>query len=192
MNFAMEKLTSFILAGGKSSRMGKHKGFCTLNQEAFIPLIAKCLRPFSHEIMLVSGIQAYDTFGLKRIADSYPGKGPIAGIHAALEYTSTENNIIVSCDIPSITPHLIQRLLDEDDGQEVILLATEENSMPLIALYKKSSLNHFKNKLANNELKLRDALKGLKVKRVQVDKEEEKFLVNINTPQQLKEINYGS
>lgn len=188
----MEKVTSFILAGGKSSRMGRHKGFCKINKEAFISLIAKTLSPFSNEIILVSNIQAYDTFGLKRIEDIYPGKGPIAGIHTALNYTSTEKNIIVSCDIPSISPHLIQRLLDEEDGQDVIHLATEKDAMPLIALYKKSSLNHFKNKLENNELKLKDALKGLKVKSVQVDKEEEKFLANINTPQQLKEINYGS
>lgn len=188
----MEKVTSFILAGGKSSRMGKHKGFCTLNDEAFIPLITKSLRPFSNEIILVSDIQAYDIFGLKRIEDIHPGKGPIAGIYTALEYSSTNKNIIVSCDIPSITPHLIQRLLDEDDGESVIHLATEKDAMPLIALYKKSSLSHFKNKLENNELKLRNALKGLKVKSVLVDKEEEKFLANINTPHQLKEINYGS
>ncbi|MGO3182146.1 MAG: molybdenum cofactor guanylyltransferase [Aequorivita sp.] len=187
----MEKVTSFILAGGKSSRMGMDKGFCTLNQEEFIPLIAKCLSPFSQEIILVSGIEVYDTFGLKRIEDIYPGKGPIAGIHSALNYTSTEKNIIISCDIPSITSKLIKRLLDEDGGEQVVHLATENNAMPLVALYKKSTLDHFKNKLENNELKLRDALNNLEVKTVQVAKEEEELLANINTPQQLKEINHG-
>ena len=185
----MKKVTSFILAGGKSSRMGMDKGFCTLDHEAFIHLIVKSLSPFSQEIILVSGIEAYDAFGLKRIEDLYPGKGPIAGIHAALSYTCTENNIIVSCDIPFISPDLIKRLLDEDDGQQVIQLATENETMPLIALYKKETLNHFKNKLETNALKLKDALNGLEVKSIVVAKEEERLLSNINTPQQLEDIN---
>lgn len=187
----MKTVTSFILAGGKSSRMGMDKGFCTVDKEAFIPLIAKCLSSFSKEIILVSGIQAYDVFGLKRIVDIYPGKGPIAGIHAALEYTSTENNIIVSCDIPFISIQLIKRLIDEDDGEDVIQLATDNQTMPLIALYKKSTLKHFKNKLEMDALKLRDALQGLEIKSIIVETEQEQFLSNINTPQQLKEINHG-
>ena len=177
------------MAGGKSSRMGMDKGFCTLDHEAFIPLIVKSLSPFSQEIILVSGIEAYDAFGLKRIEDLYPGKGPIAGIHAALSYTCTENNIIVSCDIPFISPDLIKRLLDEDDGQQVIQLATVNETMPLIALYKKETLNHFKNKLETNALKLKDALNGLEVKSIVVAEEEERLLSNINTPQQLEDIN---
>ena len=177
------------MAGGKSSRMGMDKGFCTVGKEAFISLIVKSLSPFSQEVILVSDLQAYDTFGLKRIADRYPGKGPIAGIHAALEYTSTEKNIIVSCDIPFISSDLIHRLIQEDDGQEVIQLATEDETMPLIALYKKETLNYFKSKLETNALKLKDALNGLVVKRITVAKKEEHYLSNINTPQQLKEIN---
>ncbi|MDN6289951.1 MAG: molybdenum cofactor guanylyltransferase [Tetragenococcus koreensis] len=186
----MKKVTSFILAGGKSSRMGMDKGFCKIGQEEFIPRIAKCLTPFSQEVVLVSGLEAYDVFGLKRIEDIYPGKGPIAGIQAALEYTSTENNIIMSCDIPFISPTLIQRLVDETQEQDVIHLATRHETMPLAALYKKSCRTYFKSRLEKDELKLRDALKGLQVKNIQVAEEEERFLSNINTPQELKKINH--
>lgn len=64
--------------------------------------------------------------------------------------------------------------------------------MPLIALYKKNTRRHFKNKLEANALKLKDALVGLEVKIVQVTPDEEVFLSNINTPEELKEINHGS
>lgn len=188
----MEKVTAFILAGGKSRRRGMDKGFCQLNDQAFIPLISKCLLPVAKEVIIVSNIRDYDVFGLRRIEDIYPGKGPIAGIHAALEFSATEKNIIVSCDIPFISTDLIQKLLLEDEGQEVVYLATEKENMPLIALYKKHTVSHFTRKLETNALKLKDALSNLNVKRIQVTKDQEKLVSNINTAAQLNEINHGS
>lgn len=185
----MEKITAFILAGGKSRRMGMDKGFCRIDNQAFIPLIAKCLSAFSNDVILVSDIETYDVFGLQRISDIYSEKGPIAGIHTALTYSVTERNIIVSCDVPFITENLIQKLLSEDDGHQVVQLSTKKEGMPLIALYKKNTIDHFEHKLETNALKLKEALVGLQVKSVMIENDEEKLVSNINTPEQLKQIN---
>lgn len=186
----MEKPTSFILAGGQSRRMGVDKGFCKVDESEFIPLIAKSLSKISTEVILVSNLEKYQVFGLKRIEDIYPNKGPLGGIHAALSYTSTENNIILSCDIPLITTNLIQKLLIASKHHDVVQLATAQETMPLAALYKKSCLAHFANQLKKNDLKLKNALQNIDIKSILVSKNEEVYLSNINTPEELKEINH--
>lgn len=185
----MKKLTAFILAGGKSQRMGQDKAACKIGDETFISAIAKKLNKVADEVILVSNDSEHDKFQLKRIPDVYPHQGPIAGIHAALTFTTTENNLILSCDVPLISSELIQKLLIEKNQEDVIYLATEKDEMPLIGLYKKSCTAYFQNKLESNELRLMKALAGLNSRKIVIAPEDEYCIKNINTPEDLKQIN---
>ncbi|WP_372937285.1 molybdenum cofactor guanylyltransferase [Seonamhaeicola sp.] len=182
-------ITGIILAGGKSSRMGSDKGFIKLNDKRFVLYSIEALKPLISEILIVSDNENYDTFGYKRIEDIIKNSGPVAGIYSGLKASKTEYNLILSCDIPLIKTHILNKLIDAiDNTSEVIQIESNGKSMPLIALYKKSIAPTFKNALANDERRLRTVLKSLKTKTIILDASEHNSTKNVNTPNELKTI----
>ena len=132
-------ITGIILAGGKSSRMGTDKSFLSLKGKPFVQYSIDALKPLVSEIIIVSDNEAYNGFGLKRVNDIIKNAGPVSGIYSGLEASTTEYNLILSCDIPLINSEILEKLINAiDDCSEIIQIESNCKTMPLIALYKKS------------------------------------------------------
>lgn len=186
---AIKNITGIILAGGKSSRMGTDKGFLLLNDKPFVQYSINALKPLVSKIMIVSDNTDYDVFGLKRINDNTKNAGPVAGICSGLHASSTEYNLILSCDIPLINSEILQKLIDNiDDDSQIIQVKSQGKSMPLIAIYKKDVANTFNALLKNNERRLRVAIKSCKSKNIILEKEHEFSTMNVNTQNELKAV----
>ncbi|TXG35344.1 molybdenum cofactor guanylyltransferase [Seonamhaeicola maritimus] len=184
-----KNITGIILAGGKSSRMGADKGFIKLNNKSFVEYSIKALKPLVNDIIIVSDNPDYDAFGYKRILDEIKDAGPVAGIYSGLNASKTENNLILSCDIPLIKTGVLEKLIESiDDDSEVIQIESNGKSMPLIALYKKQSAQVFIDALQNDERRLRRVLNSLKTKNVALNDEEQNTTMNVNTKEELKTI----
>ncbi|NNC49121.1 MAG: molybdenum cofactor guanylyltransferase [Flaviramulus sp.] len=184
-----KNITGIILAGGKSSRMGTDKGFILLNNKPFVQYSIDALKPLVSEIIIVSDNGNYDVFGLKRISDLTKNAGPVAGICSGLEASITENNLILSCDIPLISSDLLKQLINAiDDTSEIIQIESNGKTMPLIALYKKQVKSVFNDFLKADERRLRIAIKGCRTKNIIVDKTHESCTKNVNTKNELKAI----
>jgi len=180
-------ITAIILAGGKSSRMGTDKGFVNYKNKPFAQRIIETVRPLVSEIIIISNNTNYDIFGLKRFEDLIENAGPLAGIYTGLQYSKTENNLIVSCDIPLISSEVLTLLLHNISNEsDVIQLESQGKTMPLIALYKKQCEPLFFAELNNGERSVRKALEKCKVTTIKVEKALEKFTANINTKQELE------
>lgn len=174
--------TGIILAGGKSTRMGVDKGFMKFKHKPFIQYSIDALQNLVDEIIIISNDEKYDIFNLKRVPDLMKNSGPLAGIHTGLSHSKTENNIILTCDIPQINQTILEKLIQpENEAFDVTQLRSGERNMPLIALYNKNCNSYFLNALNNGDLQMSQVLKGLKVKTITVSKKEEKYLKNINT-----------
>jgi molybdopterin-guanine dinucleotide biosynthesis protein A len=184
-----KNITGIILAGGKSSRMGTDKGFLQLNNKPFVRYSIAALQPLVSKILIVSDDAKYDTFGLKRITDSTKDAGPVAGIYSGLEASKTEWNLILSCDIPLITSHVLQKLINAvDDASDIIQAESNGKTMPLIALYKRSVKTKFLELLQNDERRLRIAVNQCSFKNVALDKVNIDATMNINTKEDFKHI----
>lgn len=184
-----KNITGIILAGGKSSRMGADKGFLLLNEKSFIQYSIDALKPLVSKIIIVSDNADYDAFGLKRVNDVTKNAGPVAGICSGLEASSTEFNLILSCDIPLITSEILQKLIDNiDKVSQIIQIESNGKSMPLIALYKKEVLTAFETFLKNDERRLRVAIESCISKNIVLEKEHEFSTMNINTQNELKAV----
>ena len=185
-------ITGIILAGGKSSRMGTEKGLIIYKNKPFVEHIIEAMSPLVDNIIIISNNKAYESFGFKCYEDLIKNTGPLAGIYTGLRYSKTNNNLIVSCDIPLIKTVVLQKLIDQkNDAPEVTQIQSQGKNMPLIALYKKSCEVIFMEELHQNQKKVQKALKKCNVKTVIIDGSLEQVTANINTPEDLELLNFN-
>lgn len=182
------KITGIILAGGKSSRMGKDKGHLKFRGKKFIQHSLDAIEPFVEEKLIVSNDCSYDVFGCRRVEDVIKDFGPVAGIYSGLINSTSEFNIILSCDIPLINERVVEKLLKSNDGQEIVLIESKGRKMPLIGLYKKQCEEKFKIAIEKGERKLNNVIEQCNVKLVELEDSEVIFTSNINTKEDLMTI----
>lgn len=177
------EVAAYILAGGKSSRMGSDKGLLSLNNSTFLEHIIFALKEASIiNITIVSSNSDYDFLNCKRIEDIYVDKGPVGGIFTALSHSKTEQNLILSVDIPLISTEIIQWLMNNIDAEKQITQAKVLDKInPLIAVYNKNVAPIFEEHLKKNQLKLRTVVDEIPHQTLEVPEKWCHFLQNINT-----------
>ena len=124
--------------------------------------------------------------------DIIQDSGPLAGIYSGLNHSKTDYNLVLSCDIPFIKTAILEMLINAQDGDsDIVQIVSQGKQMPLIALYKKQCEPVFFKLLQNDERRLHIALNQCKVKNIELNSEYDVFTKNINTPEELNEIEYA-
>ncbi|MBM3416869.1 MAG: molybdenum cofactor guanylyltransferase [Bacteroidetes bacterium] len=162
-------ITAIILAGGKSSRMGEDKGLVFFKNKRLVEYVTEEVNKVSTYIIIISANPAYKEFGFPCIEDELKGKGPLGGIYTGLKHSPTQKNLLLGCDMPFLSEKLLQELINNCGEEEVLL--TEHNSLaePLCSVYDKNCLSHIKQCIEKNQLKITDALAGLKTRNISFD-----------------------
>lgn len=101
----------FVLAGGRSSRMGEDKALVRLGGQPLVLHALDILRGAGLTVSLAGGFSALAAFA-PLVQDSQPGLGPLAGICAALASTSARLAVFMPVDLPLLPVSLIAFLLD--------------------------------------------------------------------------------
>lgn len=184
------KYSAYILAGGKSSRMGTDKGLLNLNEETFVKRIENTLKLITPDVFVITSNEEYSIQKLNCIQDVFPNKGPVGGIHSALNHSDNENIIIVSCDAPLVSIEFWQWLIQEHQKSNSVIIfpVLVENDYPLIGIYTKNLEEIFFQAIQKEQLKLRFLLRQLKCNAVKVPSEFENNLYNINTPEEYQKL----
>ena len=183
-------ITGIVLAGGQSSRMGSDKGLLKINDKTFFERVADAIKPLVNDIMIVGNNSDYDQFGYERVEDFIKDSGPLAGLYSGLKHSKTEYNLVLSCDVPMIITAVLEKLIVDDYKQfDVVQIQSQQKTMPLIALYKKHCEHTCLELLEHDERRLRAAVSQFKVKTILIAPELDAFVRNVNTKEDLKEIN---
>ncbi|MBK7964140.1 MAG: NTP transferase domain-containing protein [Bacteroidetes bacterium] len=74
----------YILAGGKSSRMGTDKGLLMLKNKKIVEYVIDNFKPCVDQIFIVTSNDLYKQFDLPLVPDLLMGKGPAVGIFLRL------------------------------------------------------------------------------------------------------------
>jgi molybdopterin-guanine dinucleotide biosynthesis protein A len=187
-----------ILAGGKSSRMGRDKALLEYDGKQFIQQITEELSQFEERIIARGtnrGFSAEIEAAWTVIPDLYPDHGPIGGLHAALSACRSDALFVVTCDMPLIESELVRELCawmqetDVDkkrvDAYDVVISVGEGGKIhPLCGVYRKSVLPVLEEQILSDRNRVMAALKQLRVKYVTVDSPARaRQLANINTPE---------
>ena len=126
-----------ILAGGKSSRMGRDKASLTLGHETFLQRIAAELDACGFQEKYVSlgtgeKTEIHIPVGWTAVRDRYRDCGPLGGIHAALSACRAEWALFVSCDTPLYRKELAELLISKIPGLSEIPGTSEVSGTQLV------------------------------------------------------------
>lgn len=155
----MRDVTAFILAGGNSTRMGEEKAFVEIGGRLLIDHALRRLKSLECDIFIVGPKSRFNAFG-RVIEDKHVGKGPLAGLEAALERSETEFNVITAVDTPLVPSTLFLDLLKalRSSNADVIIPRAAGGLHPLTGIYRRSFLDTVKTAIAGEQLKIDAAI----------------------------------
>jgi molybdopterin-guanine dinucleotide biosynthesis protein A len=132
-------VAAFILAGGKSTRMGADKAFVLLDGRTLLARALEVARSVTRDVRIVGDAAKFAAFA-PVVEDVFRGCGPLGGIHAALLASSAELNLLVAVDVPFVTPALLKYLIrraKESASAIVTVARTGGRWQPLCAVYRR-------------------------------------------------------
>lgn len=184
-------VTVAVMAGGKSSRMGRDKSFVLFDGRPLIEVVLDAVRGMGDELLLITNQPAdYAHLGLPMVGDIFPDHGPLGGIHTAVTAASHPHTLVVACDMPWLNRDLLGHLLSLRHEADVVVPRWQRFPEPLHAVYSKACLPAIEAKLAQKRLKITGFFGQVSVRFVareeivRFDADGRSF-ANVNTPEEL-------
>ncbi|HVO62267.1 MAG TPA: molybdenum cofactor guanylyltransferase [Terriglobales bacterium] len=190
-------VSAFVLAGGKSTRMGSDKAFLVLDGETLLHHAVQAVSAVTHQVMIVGPKSKFSSYA-PVVEDIFPERGPLGGIHAALMSTATALNLVLAVDLPFIEPAFLSYICNRArETQALVVIPRAAGGwQPLCAVYRKEFGTVAEKALAAGRNKIDSLFADVSV--AAIDEQEithAGFSVdmfrNLNTQQELKEANGG-
>jgi molybdopterin-guanine dinucleotide biosynthesis protein A len=106
----MSLRAALVLAGGRSSRMGRDKAMLPWHGRPLLDHMIGLARQAGIDHVYVSG----DRPGYRSIPDLEPGRGPLGGLASAAAALPDGRLLVLAVDMPRLTPGLLRALMDDD------------------------------------------------------------------------------
>lgn len=129
----MKRGSAILLAGGRSSRMGKDKAALDFHGVSFLQHQVDKLRSAGIEDIVIAGGPGA-AGDCRCVPDVYPGRGPLGGIHAGLLAVREPCALVLAVDTPLVPVPLLTELL-ENHREGITLVSCRGQLEPLIAVY---------------------------------------------------------
>lgn len=185
------RLSTAILAGGKSTRMGQNKALLQLNDRRFIDHISDELSTFDEVLISAATKGTYEELGFKVVYDEHAGIGPIGGIYQILKEAKEEYVFICAADMPFIKKELVSYMAEFiSSDYDCFCLMDEDHIHPLCAIYSKKMLGVIEELIANGQYRLMNILNGVRTKYIKLEMTcfDKKIVKNINTKNEYKRL----
>ncbi|MFC1932441.1 molybdenum cofactor guanylyltransferase [Chloroflexota bacterium] len=187
-------VSSIILAGGKSSRLGIDKAGIKLDGRlTILQSIAEKLSAVSDEIIVATDGRRYNNLKVKVkwVKDAFPSTGSLVGLYSGLRAAGSNHALMVACDMPLLNLDLIRYMIAQPRDYDVLIPKLGEYVEPLHAIYSRKCLQPIERTLEAGHLKIIDFFDEVLVRHLpeevinRYDPEHLSFF-NINSPDQLK------
>lgn len=170
----MTEMTGVVLAGGKSSRMGKNKAFLRMSgSETIIESVIRSMAAVTSRIIIsANDTHIYEELGHEIVSDLFPMMGPLSGLHAALTRVETPWVIVSACDLPFVSEGIFKYLKELIEKQVVgekgpayqgFIPLVGGRIQPLVAAYHIGTLPSLEKSLTESKLRMTDWLKELRI-----------------------------
>ena len=186
----MNEISSVILCGGRSRRMGRDKARLQWNGGELLDEIAGKLSVLGEVFLSVDSKSRFSDKPYPIIEDRYPDCGPLGGVCSALLFCRTPLLFVVSCDMPFVTGEVGRVLRDrmEPGAGAAVPVEADGRVHPLCAVYCRDAASVLLEQLQSGDFRMRDALGRLRAVYVPAEKLGSRVLCNINTPEEYREV----
>ena len=191
-----KKYGAIILAGGRSSRMGKDKASLKISGKSMIERLLLELSPIVAQVVVIRAPGQTIPHIPKELKDrtlvgwdSVKDLGPLQGIVDALPLLNSEIDkvFLLTCDLPYITTNWFQTLKDVMTD-EFDMVCTEENEIvnPLLAIYRRPVLEPASKLISEGKRRPISLWEGWRMARLSAPNETPWICRDVNTPEEFK------
>ena len=180
-----------IIAGGASRRMGQAKALIEFEGQTLIARVAQVAREVLPEVFVVTSLpEVAAAANAPMTPDIFPGKGPLAGIHAALKYANAPV-FCCACDMPHLNAEFIRFLCENLEDYDAVVPRAGVYDEPLHAIYTPSCLPAIEAELQGEVGPVDNIFKNLRVRFVDAETARRfdaklQMFDNWNTPEDAK------
>jgi molybdenum cofactor guanylyltransferase len=185
-------VTAIVLAGGKSSRLGRDKALEKIGGKYLIERVIDSLAQFGDDIIVVTAAPCQlSNLNVEKVLDTYPRAGAKVGLCTGLNASLSFYSLVVACDMPFLNIDLLRYLLDSAPGFDAVIPRIGDKIEPLHAVYSKNCTPVLEEQINRGKLKISDLFSEINVRYVEVG-EIERYdlqhlsLFNINSEADLK------
>jgi molybdopterin-guanine dinucleotide biosynthesis protein A len=181
-------VTGVILAGGKSSRMGRDKASLEVGGTTLFERVLDVLQDLFPSVLIAGDRPDLIRVGVPCHPDIYPGSA-LGGLYTGLLKAQTDWVFVAPCDMPHVEAEPIRVLLERRAGQEIVVPRTRAGLEPLFALYHKACLEPMRSMLEERHYRIYDFYGKMRVRYVEETELPpgwERALVNVNTPEEYR------
>jgi molybdopterin-guanine dinucleotide biosynthesis protein A len=162
----LPQVTGVILAGGKSTRIGKNKALLKLNKCTVIEHMLKEIKKVFSNVMIVANHpQDFRFSGIQVIEDIIPEKGPLGGIYTGLVKSKTKYIFVFACDMPFVNIKLVKYMLGLKKRYDVLVpYISNRGYETLHAIYSTRCIKYIERMINREKLKVVDFYRDVDVR----------------------------
>ncbi len=180
-----------VLIGGAGRRMGSPKSMLQTGGKFVLERIVDAVCAVEAKPVLVGAGQIPPCLsGLTRLTDATETVGPLAGILSALRELPTARWLVLSCDLPLVTPAALCWLLARDEPSAPAVLPhldkpdKPDEPEPLLAIYGPAALELIEEAARRGERSPRRILREAGIVSPRVPAHLREAWTNVNTPEE--------
>lgn len=139
------RLYGLVLAGGRSTRMGRDKALLEHDGQSQLARMMALLGDHAERVFVSTSSEQRDEPERRRfdrIVDRYRGVGPLAGILSAMDEYPDADWLTVACDLPNVDAATLRHLIDSRSPNQPFTAFTSSHDglpEPLCAIYRAGS-----------------------------------------------------
>ena len=184
-----EGATGFVLAGGRSQRMGRDKALLPWAGATLIDHVLMRLREACGDVRILSGAEErYLDRGVPVHTDTLLGAGALGGVYTGLSRVTGSVGLFLAVDLPLVPTALLRRLLELADGYDVVVPVSPGGPEPLCAVYARTCLEPIRRRADEGRFAMSAFWPDVRVRRLQRDEllpfgDPAEMFRNVNTPE---------
>lgn len=158
-----------VLAGGRSSRLGRDKARLRLGRRTLLGHIRATVRKMGLPFRIIR-------------CDLVPQCGPLGGVYTALRTSQADLVLFLACDMPFVSAELLQSMLKALHPRRQALFIQHPRAVGFPFLVRRTALALTRQQIARKDYSLQSLARKLKARILRPPRSRAGELFNINTP----------
>lgn len=185
-------ISGIVLAGGKSTRMGRDKAWVELGGKPLIVRVLESLRPVVDDVVIVTNEpEKFSKLDARCVRDTIPGEGPLIGLQSGLKAIRNTWGFVATCDMPFLNTDFVYFLLRQTTRWDAVVPGSPEKRFPLSAMYSKRCVPPIEHEIGRGKREVVSFFDSVRVRWIPLNVlkrgvDVERVLLNVNTPEDLE------